>query len=117
MLSWIFLPEPSTEYVWVKTDRIRNSERWYLSSCCHFVNLLGRDSEDPCNITNSKCLVFCFNHFNQFHEYPLCLLGGESIERQPSSDAWPIVVRTENSVKRHRLLSTGPPLTTYAHAM
>lgn len=68
MLRRIFLTEPSREYLWVKTDRIRNSEGWYLSPGRHFVNLLGRDSEDPSNISNSKCLVFRFNHFNQFHE-------------------------------------------------
>jgi hypothetical protein len=85
--------------LWVKTDRIRDSEGWYLSPCCHFVNLLGRDPEDPSNVTNSKRLVFCFNHFNQFHAYPLFLPNGKGIERQPSSDGSPMLLWTENSVK------------------
>ena len=114
MLRRIFLPKPRREYLWVETDRIRNSEGWYLSLRCHFVDLLDRDTKDPSNITNSKCLVFCFNHFNQFHDYPPCLLSRESIERQPSSDGFPIVVRTENSVKRYQLLHWCP---TYAQAM
>lgn len=113
MLRGIFLPEPSCRYLRVKTDRLPNSKGWYLPLRGHSINVLNRDTEDPSNITHSKCLVFSFNHFNQFHEYPLCLLSGRK-NRARTYSIRLIVDRTENSVKRHRLLSIAP---SYAQAM